>query len=147
MRILVCVKQVPDLEALRVETDTHGAVVWDEHAPARMNRYDACALELALRLAESRAEWTVDAVAAGPADWAKTLIRAVGMGARRGLHVQTTAPADPAADVLAPLIRERSYDLVLTGALSEDAQRGETGPRLAAMTDRPVSGRGHRPGL
>ncbi len=144
MRILVCVKQIIDPDGIRLKSDSAGA------APRfagekRMNRYDAFALESALRIKDKFPDTQICAVTLGPKTCAQVLIRAMGMGAGSGVLLATDdfeepEEVGPAADFIAAYLMNHPYDLVLTGAMSEDRMRGETGPRIAALADLPYVG-------
>lgn len=150
MKILVCIKQVPELEAdIAVSADGR-TVVWDDSCEYRMNRYDEFAIEAALQLREACSgegstgdtPWSIDLVAVGPQLAADVLRRGLGMGADRGIHLLCAAAIDPTpfqvAGWIAAALPARSYDLILTGALSEDLMQGQTGPVLAAMLGIPA---------
>ncbi|MBI9082051.1 MAG: electron transfer flavoprotein subunit beta/FixA family protein [Desulfobacterales bacterium] len=144
MKILVCIKQVPDPEsafavdpeAPRLDANTIGDL--------QMNRFDAYALEAALRLRESGIEIRIDAVTVGPKRCGDVLKRAVGMGADRAFHLLDEFEAnadDPQwiAWAIASWARQEAYDLVLAGVISEDRMQGVTGPALAALLDLPCA--------
>jgi len=139
LNVLVCVKQVPDPdEPLALSPETG----WVEPAGGRwaMNRLDAFALEQALVLREAGAAKTVAAVSVGPPRAEAVVRRALAMGADKGMRVEAGEGfIDPleAARGLARAARETGADLVLCGALSEDAMAGCTGPMAAALLDRP----------
>ena len=87
MRILVCVKQVPDPDLLR-ELDESGRAVRLPTAGAfKMNRYDEFAVEEAVCIKERHAGTTVDVRTVGPEHAAEALRRAIGMGADHGIHI------------------------------------------------------------
>jgi len=133
MRILVCVKQVPDPEApVGIARDGLSLSVGD--GDWRMNRFDEFAVEEALRMREAGASGIVEAVTVGPARAAAVLRRALAMGADEGLHIlcgeEGRLPGDVAAWIAAA-VRGRGDDLILTGAMSEDSMHAQTGPILA----------------
>ena len=122
MRILVCVKHVPDTTEVRFDPATSELKV--RQAPTKINNYDENAMEAAAVLrATLHAEVVVGCV--GPSEAAKTVKEAVAMGADRGVLV--TGPwageldAAGTARVIAGLARsEGPFDLVLAGDVSED---------------------------
>ena len=131
MKILVCVKQTIDPEAATAPDDDSDYY--------RLNPYDAYAMETALTL-RAAAGGEVDVVSHGPARVARTIRRAWAMGADRGFHLRgDEAEAAVVAARLAAWARARSYDLVLAGAMSEDAMRGVTGPLLAEFLGLPYA--------
>jgi electron transfer flavoprotein beta subunit len=139
IRLLVAIKQVLEPET-RLQVDDSGRAAGpDGPATYWLNRLDEFALEAAVRIKESRPGVEMDAATVGPARAAKVLERAVGMGADRAIHVLTAD--DPGTTViaaaLAGLAQNRNYDLILTGAMSEDQMNGQVGPALAALLDLP----------
>lgn len=143
MRILVCVKQVPDLEQVTVGGAAGAPVSIGGAAADRMNRFDEFAVEAALQLKERIAETAVDVVSVGPEAIRAVVRRAIGMGADRGILLLTDDGSDPGpADVarrIARLAGQRPYDLILTGAWSEDGMNGQVGPMTAALLDLPCA--------
>ena len=125
MRIVVCVKHVPDLQSERV-FDVEGRVV-RVGGEGTLNELDENALQVAADLvAEQGGE--VIAVTVGPADAADAVRRAFQRGADRGVHVVDDAIAGSdvfgTAVCLAAAIRrlgaEARVDLVLTGMAALD---------------------------
>lgn len=128
MRILVCIKQIGD--------------------NGDMNRFDAYALEEALELKEQldgkkQGVVSVDVVTAGPVGASKIIKRAFGMGADRGYHIVTKdtgiVSSFVTASRLAAVAKKTSYDLILTGIMSEDMMEGQTGPMLAYIMGFPCA--------
>ena len=136
MRILVCVKQVPEAEAQISIDDTGDWVSVGGASEYRMNRYDACAVEAALLIMEACPDTAIDVITMGP-ERAETVVRrAMGMGADSGAHILTAedgyVDAFATAQAIAAYARERHYDLILTGAMSEDLMQGQVGQIVAA---------------
>lgn len=113
-----------------------------------MNRFDAYALEEALELKEQldgkkQGVVSVDVVTAGPAGASKIIKRAFGMGADRGYHIVTKdtgiVSSFVTASRLAAVAKKTSYDLILTGIMSEDMMEGQTGPMLAYIMGFPCA--------
>ncbi len=124
MRIVVCVKHVPDLMAERRLVDGH---VDREQGDGTLNELDENAVEAALVLAaELDAEVVV--LTAGPDDAVDAVRRGLQMGADRGVHVLDPGLAGSdvfaTARVLAAAVRtiaeQGPVDLVLTGMASLD---------------------------
>ena len=143
MNILVCVKQVPDVEQITVTEDRDGSAVLGEFAGFHMNRYDEFAVEAAVRLKEATDTVRVDALAVGPEPARDVVKRAIGMGADRGVHLQTadgkdTGPA-AVADRIARYAGQKPYALILFGSMSEDGMHGQVGPMTSACLERPCA--------
>ena len=149
MNILVCVKQTPDPEEMPVTENASGLVSMDEGAGYRMNRFDEFAVEAAVLLKEKGDGVVVDAITVGPERSRDVIKRAVGMGADKGIHLITgetdlriMKPFPDPASVAAWIYgyaKNRSYALILTGAMSEDGMNGMVGPMMAAMLGIPAA--------
>jgi electron transfer flavoprotein beta subunit len=143
MRILVCIKEVPETES-PISLDE--ASSWIDIADSqyfRMNRFDECAVEEAIRIKESQPETYVDVLTVGPQRARKILTRAVGMGADHGIHILSDCQgyASPfiTASWIAQYAADKVYDLIFTGVMSEDAMQGQTGPMLAELMSMPFA--------
>jgi electron transfer flavoprotein beta subunit len=137
VKILVCVKQVPDLEA-RPELDAEKGWVKKTPPPRyRMNNFDEYALEEALRLRESSEGTTVDALSLGPARVCEVLKKAIAMGCDQAIHIDLPRegflPAQTTAQLIARFAATGGYDLILTGAMAEDDMQGVVGPMIAEI--------------
>ncbi|MBD3162479.1 MAG: electron transfer flavoprotein subunit beta, partial [Candidatus Eisenbacteria bacterium] len=121
MDIIVCVKRVPDVSEMEIEVDRSGRAIETDDLVYEINEWDNFAVEEAVRLKEEHGG-TVTAITIGAEDDEEVLRRALAMGADTALLLSDPAfsPSDPfaVATVLAAAIRARSYDLVLTGAIS-----------------------------
>lgn len=143
MKILVCVKQVPDNENELVVDPLTGRIQFAGRPVYKMNRYDEYAVETALQIRQAINQTQVAAVSVGPKRADEVLRRTLGMGADHGILIQQHSddrrgPLAIAA-AIARLIQRDNYDLVLTGALSEDEMNGTTGPMIAARLDWPCA--------
>lgn len=140
--ILVCIKTVPDL-ASGGELTPAGRWIDETTIDWCMNHYDAHALEAALAIKDATPDVTVDALSAGPDRVRDTIRRAMAMGADTGIHLAMETAGRPTPEAVALAIadhaRDRNYDLILTGAVSEDLMQGVTGPLIAAALDRPCA--------
>ena len=126
MKILICIKQLSDSKDI--------------------SRFDAHALEEAIQLKQEFENQgtdlaAVDVVTVGPLESSKIIKRAFGMGADRGYHIVTRdskyISSFETASKLAVVAKKRSYDLILTGIMSEDLMSGQTGPMLAEILGLP----------
>ncbi|HMA66809.1 MAG TPA: electron transfer flavoprotein subunit beta/FixA family protein [Desulfosalsimonadaceae bacterium] len=136
MRILVCIKQVPEFEHIQITRAQQGAALLGEYPGYKINRFDEFAVEEAVQIKESREGASVDVLTVGPERAAEVLKRAIGMGADNGIHLLTDAGDWICPSVLASWIAAyagtKAYDLVLCGSMSEDGMNGQVGPMLAA---------------
>ena len=133
MKIVVCIKQVPDSEAkLRVAAD--GRWIDEEELPFVINESDGYALEEALQIAE-RVGGEVVVASLGPERVKEALRKALALGASRAVHLVDPAFAGgdalATARALAAVVRREQADLVLTGSQSSDLGFGATGSVLA----------------
>ena len=137
MKILVCVKQVPDMES-RFKPD--GAGVWySEHDLAfLMNEYDAYAVEQAVLLKEQLGgEPELTVISIGPDRVVESIKKALAMGCDRGVHVQdpTIHSKDSwqVASAIASYAKAQGCDLILTGMQSLDRGSAQVGVYVAEM--------------
>ncbi|MEE9280308.1 MAG: electron transfer flavoprotein subunit beta/FixA family protein [Myxococcota bacterium] len=133
MKILVCLKQVPHKDA-RLEVAPDGSWIQDGNIKFEINEYDNYALEEALRIKDA-GDAEVVVVSIGPDRVVQSLRTALGMGADRAIHVWDDALEKTdslgVAKTLAAVAKDESFDLVLMGLMSNDANYALTGPMLA----------------
>lgn len=134
MKIVICIKQVPERDA-RLRIDADGISIADTDMATEINESDQYALEAGLRLAESQGGEVV-ALCLGPERAEESIRRALAMGAERAIHLSDPAfeagDAVSTARALAAAIETEAPDLVLTGLQSDDAGWAQTGPIVAA---------------
>ncbi len=135
MKLLVCIKQVPDLES-RFKPNAGGTWFDEADLAFRMNEYDEYAVEQAVQLREQlgdSAELTVLSI--GPDRVVEAIKKALAMGADKAVHVQDQAVADKdpwqIASVIAAHARGQNYDLIFTGMQSQDRGSAQVGVALA----------------
>lgn len=137
MKIVVCIKRVPDTEArIRIRD---GTTIDPSGMKFVISPYDEFALETALRLKESHGSAEVLVVSAGESTTGEQLRSALAMGADGAvlLKGQTTYDGLATAHALAAEIREQNADLVLLGMKAVDDDQQQVGPMLAELLDRP----------
>lgn len=142
MRIVVCVKHVPDIQSER-SLGPDGRVVRDG-GDGTLNELDENAVEAAVSLVEAHGGEVV-ALTTGPADAVDAVRRALQMGAESAVHVLDDAIAGSdvfgTATVLAAAVRhlgaEAPVDLVVTGMAGLDALTSMLPAALAAELDLP----------
>ena len=140
LRVVALVKQVPVVEALRL--DGSGRLVRRD-VPTEMSAWCRRAVAQGVALArETGGSCTV--VTVGPPSAEDVLREAVAFGADEGVLV--TDPAFAGSDTLATartlaavLDREGPVDLVLVGRGSLDADTGQVGPQLAELCGLPFA--------
>jgi electron transfer flavoprotein beta subunit len=142
MKILVCIKQVPDMES-RFKVNAAGTWYDTNDLAWRMNEYDEYAVEQAVQLKEQQGgapEITVLSV--GPERVKEAIKKALAMGGDRGVHVQDEASfeKDPfeIASIIAEYARGESFDLILTGMQSQDRGSAQVGVLVGEMLGIPA---------
>jgi electron transfer flavoprotein beta subunit len=139
VKIAVCVKQVPDSWA---EKKMVGGVLDRENVDAVLNDLDEYAIEEALRIAEAHGgneeggPHTVTVISMGPDRATDAVRKALSMGANDAILVTDAALAGSDAlatsAVLAKVISDGSYDLVICGTESTDARMSVIPAMLSA---------------
>ena len=138
MKIVVCIKRVPDTEA-RIRIAGGGTAIDPAGIKFVISPYDEFALETALRLKEAHGSGEVLAVSVGESTTGEQLRSALAMGADGAvlLKGQTTFDGLATAHALAAEIGEQEPDLVLLGMKAVDDDQQQVGPMLAELIDRP----------
>jgi electron transfer flavoprotein beta subunit len=123
MKIVVCVKYVPDAQGDRRFSDAD-LTVDRAGTDGILSELDEYAVEEALKLAENHPDSTVTALTVGPDQATDALRKALQMGATDAVHVVDDAlhgtDALGTSTVLAAAVRKLEPDLVLTGMASTD---------------------------
>jgi electron transfer flavoprotein beta subunit len=129
MKIAVCVKQVPDSWA---EKKMVNGVLDRENVDAVLNDLDEYAVEEALRIAEAHGgnegggPHSVTVISMGPDRATEAVRKALSMGANDAILITDSALAGSDAlatsSVLAKVIADGAYDLVICGTESTDAR-------------------------
>jgi electron transfer flavoprotein beta subunit len=135
MKIVVCVKQVPDADAA-LAVNAGKTWIVDSGINFELNPYDRYALEEALKIKDA-GEGEVVAVSLGPDRAAQALKTCLATGADRAIHLKDEAfqGGDPWANAqaLAAAIRTVEPDLVLCGFQADDDTLAQTPVLLAEM--------------
>jgi len=132
-RIIVPVKQVPDME--RVRFDTVAGRVDRSSAPGVVNPVDLQALEVAMRVRDQYGG-EVTVISMGPQQAISSLRECLARGADRAILLadRAFAGADTCATsyTLSVAIKKLGgYDLVVCGEKTVDGDTGQVGPELA----------------
>jgi electron transfer flavoprotein alpha/beta subunit len=139
LNIIVCVKQVPQANDVRIDPET--GVLIREGVPSITNPEDSNALEEALLLREEHGG-NIVAITMGPPQAEEALRDALAMGADEAILLcdRAFAGADTLATsyTLGSAIRKLGYfDLILCGTKTLDGNTGQVGPQLAEFLDLP----------
>ena len=142
MKIVVCVKQVPDTKA-GVKFKPDGTL--DRNAMASiMNPDDKAGLEAALRIKDDMGADNVEitVVTMGLPKAEDVLREALAMGADKAVLVtdRRLGGADTWAtsQTIAAAIRKLEYDLIITGRQAIDGDTAQVGPQISEHLDLPL---------
>lgn len=132
MKIVVCVKQVPDTAEVKLDPVTNTLI--REGVPSIINPDDKAGIEAALRLKEE-VGGTVTILTMGPPQ-AKVAIReALAMGADEGILLSDRAfgGADTWATstTIAGALKKMNFDIIIAGRQAIDGDTAQVGPQIA----------------
>jgi len=123
MKILVCIKQVPDMESKFTIDGT-----WYDTSDLawRMNEYDEYGVEQAVQVKEQVGEGDLTVLCIGPDRVKETMKKALAMGCDRGVHLvdDKAAERDPQeiASMIAKFAGDGGFDLIFCGMQSQDRE-------------------------
>jgi electron transfer flavoprotein beta subunit len=141
MKIVVCVKQVPEITNVRVNPET-GTLI-REGVASILNPFCEYALDHAARLKAAHPEIEIVAVSMGPPQARSALMRCLELGADRAVLVSDRkfAGADTWATALtlAAVVRKIVADagLILVGKQAIDGDTAQVGPEIAEILGMP----------
>lgn len=140
MKIVVCIKQVPDTTDIKW---TENNTIQREGVESVMNPYDVWALEAALSIRKKRRNVFVTALSMGPNQAVSMLKKTVSLGADNAILISDKkfAGADTYATgkTIAKAIAEKlaGTDLVICGQFAVDGDTAQTGPSIASQLGLP----------
>ncbi|WP_251861667.1 electron transfer flavoprotein subunit beta [Clostridium sp. Marseille-Q2269] len=134
MRIVVCVKQVPDTTEVKIDPKT-GTLI-REGVPSILNPDDANALEEALKMKDKDESINVSVVSMGPPQAEVMLRECLAMGADDAYLVSDRAFAGSdtwaTSKVIASAIRNiGDYDIIFAGRQAIDGDTAQVGPQIS----------------
>jgi len=144
MHIIVCVKQTPLSDDIKVDPKT-GHLMRDG-AAAGINPFDEFAVEEAVRLKERMGGNSIaSAVTMGPPQAEEVLRDAIARGCDRAYHLcdkafagsDTWATSYVLSTAVKKISQELKADLVVCGKQTNDSDTGHIGPGIAAWLDWP----------
>jgi electron transfer flavoprotein beta subunit len=138
MKVVVCVKQIPDpATPYRLEPGTNWLIRPEDQILDDTDRYG---VEMGLQLAQA-SEGTVTLVSMGPAGNGQGIRQALAMGAEDAILVEDDSlrgsDALATARALAAAISRSEFDLVIAGTESTDGYSGVLPQMLAELLDVP----------
>ena len=142
MRVAVALKRVPDTAA-RVKVGSDGKSVDRAGVEHVISPYDEIAVEAALQLKEKHSPGAGEVVVltVGPADAQKELRTCLAMGADRAVLVKDDAAlrdGASTAEILAGLLKDGAFDLILFGWKAVDDDGAQVGLRVAEALGLPA---------
>ncbi len=140
MRVIVCVKQVPDTTEVRIDPKTNTLI--REGVESILNPYDQFALEEALRLKGERSDVKVTVLSMGPPQARKVLLKSLALGADDAVLLSDRAFAGSdtwaTSVALSGAVREMGdADIIFCGLQAIDGDTAQVGPEMAQLLDIP----------
>ena len=139
MNIIVCVKAAPDMES-HFKIKSNNLEIDDENLVYKMNAFDECAVEEALKIKEKNGGEVI-IVSLGSEKTMQVMRKAFAMGGDRGVLLSDPvfegSDSMTTARLLRKAIGEISFDLILTGVQAEDDANAQVGPALAELLNIP----------
>jgi len=138
MRIVVCIKQVPDSAEVRINPETNTLI--RDGVPTIINPYDVHAIEAGLQIRE-KTGGKVTVLTMGPPQAETALRDAVAMGADEAVLLTDRAFAGSdtwaTAYTLSKAIAEIGAEVILCGKQAIDGDTAQVGPELAEFMNIP----------
>ncbi len=132
MKIVVCIKQVPDTNEVKLDPVTNTLI--REGVPSIINHDDKSGIEAALQLKE-KVGGSVAVVCMGPPQADVALREALAMGCDEAVLVSARefggSDTYATATIIAAAIKKIGYDLVITGRQAIDGDTAQVGPQIA----------------
>ena len=132
MKIVVCIKQVPDTNEVKLDPKTNRLI--REGVPSIINHDDKAGIEAALQLRE-RVGGTVTVVCMGPPQADVALREALAMGCDDAylLSAREFGGSDTCATaiIISSALKKIGYDIVFTGRQAIDGDTAQVGPQIA----------------
>ena len=136
MKILVCIKQVPDMES-KFKVAAGGAWYDTTELAWRMNEYDEYAVEQAVQLREKEKDSELTVLTVGGDKAVEPLKKALAMGCDRAVHVtdNESFKKEPyqIAGIIAEFAKGKNFDIIFTGMQSQDRGSAQVGILAAEM--------------
>ena len=141
MKIIVCVKQVPDTNEVKIDP-VKGTLI-REGVPSILNPDDANALEAALKIKDENKDVVVEVITMGPPQATAMLRECLAMGADNAYLLSDRAfgGADTCATsttIAAGIKKIGDADIIFAGRQAIDGDTAQVGPQVAQRLDLPV---------
>ena len=140
MKIIVCIKQVPDTNEVKLDPKT-GTLIRDG-VPSIINHDDMNALEEALELKYRYKDVEITVLTMGPPQADVALREALAMGADKAILISDRAFAGAdtwaTSNTLTAAIKKiASFDMIFCGRQAIDGDTAQVGPQIAEKLDLP----------
>ena len=140
MKIIVCIKQVPDTNEVKLDPKT-GTLIRDG-VPSIINHDDMNALEEAIELKDRYKDVEITVLTMGPPQADVALREALAMGADKAILVSDRAFAGAdtwaTSNTLTAAIKKiGSFDMIFCGRQAIDGDTAQVGPQIAEKLDLP----------
>ncbi len=136
MKVLVCIKAVP-LPESTFRINESGDFYDESSFKYQVNEYDLYAMEEAVRIKERLGDVEITGIMAGQRARQEQLRKALAMGADHGVLIDDSESplrdAFSTASAIAAFAKDKYFDLLLCGVMSEDLMQAQTGPMLAEL--------------
>lgn len=138
MKIIVCIKQVPDTAEVRINPETNTLI--RDGVASIMNPFDLHAVEAALQIRE-KAGGRVTVLTMGPPQAEAALRDAISMGADDAVLLSDRAFAGSdtwaTSYTLSKAVEKLGADIVICGKQAIDGDTAQVGPEMAEFLDVP----------
>ncbi|MDD4155368.1 MAG: electron transfer flavoprotein subunit beta/FixA family protein [Candidatus Cloacimonetes bacterium] len=138
MKIIVCIKQVPDTTEVKIDSKT-GTLI-REGIPSIINPDDKAGIEAAIQLKE-KYDAHITVLCMGPSQAETALKEAYAMGADRVILLSDRAFAGSdtwaTSLTLSYAIKKLDYDLIICGRQAIDGDTAQVGPQIAEHLNLP----------
>jgi electron transfer flavoprotein beta subunit len=132
MKIVVCIKQVPDTTEVKLDPKTNTLI--RDGVPSIINPDDRSGIEAALQLKE-KVGGTVTLVSMGPPQADVALREGLAMGADDAILITDRAFGGSdtwaTSSTIAAALKKLDYDLIITGRQAIDGDTAQVGPQIA----------------
>jgi len=139
MKLVVCIKQVPDTNEVEIDPETNTLI--RTGIPVIINPDDKSGIEAALQLRDKIGSSTVTVVSMGPPQAEMALREALSMGCDEAVLISDPrfGGSDTLATstIIAAALKKIGYDLIITGRQAIDGDTAQVGPQIAEHLDIP----------
>jgi len=142
MKILVCIKQIADPDS---EIRINNSSTWIDESKNtlfRINRYDEYALEEALLIKDIYKDTVIDIVSVGSERVVAAVKKSLEKGVSNGIHIRYDKEyisAAETASLIAEYAKDKDYDIIFAGVMSEDLMQSQVGPMIASQLSIPCA--------